>query len=432
MAAVGSPPCTREPIGEGEQVSTFTLTDAAIERALAPDRYVAAPDDFTRQIAAAIEAKPRQSRLSFFIPAAWQRQMPLAVQMLLLLLLLGVLLIGAIAVASLQHTAAVNGNVIVADGAQLLEFDPTTGIRRSLLTGNNRIFGVTRSGDGRLISFWTQTSTVTALEVIDGTGRDRRRLATNVIPSPVGQGQIDVWSPDNKWLAAGVAVDGVQRILVVDIASGDGEIVGPIGATNPLWSPDGRLLAFSYTDGTRSVLAVMQPDGLGFRVVSGDLGGFDVSGANNWSPDGTWVYFGADRNDCRPACNLSMESHIYRARVAAGYSEQLTSHVLSMAPALSPDGTTVAYSDWPSGLGTQNLMLMDADGGNQRLLLASALNDGWSNDGEFLLTEWRPPGAKWELMVLRPDGTDRHTLMAFEFGCPSACAPNLGWGQPRP
>jgi TolB protein len=398
-------------------VSTFTLTDADIEHALAPDRYVAAPDDFTRQIAATIAAKPGRSRLSLLNPVAWQRQMPVGVQMLLLMLLLLVLLVGAVAVASLQHKALVNGNVIVADGAQLLEFDPTTGIRRSLLTGDGRIFGVTRSGDGRLISFWTQTSTVTALEVIDGTGSDRRRLATNVIPSPVGQGQIDVWSPDNKWLAAGVLAGGEKRILLVDIVSGNGEIVGPIGATNPLWSPDGRLLAFSRMRDGRSVLAVMQPDGSGYREVSGDLGDFNVSGANNWSPDGVWVYFGADRNDCRPACDLNTESNIYRARVAAGYSEQLTSQVMSAAPALSPDGTTVAYSDWPSGLGTQNLMLMDADGGNQRLLLESAINDGWSNDGEFLLTEWRPQASTWELMVLRPDGTDRHTLMAFEFGC---------------
>jgi hypothetical protein len=77
-------------------------------------------------------------------------------------------------------------------------------------------------------------------------------------------------------------------------------------------------------------------------------------------------------------------------------------------------------------------MLMDADGANQRLLLASAINDGWSNDGQFLLAEWRPPGAAFELVVLRPDGTDRLTLMTFEGGCPSVCAPNLGWGQPRP
>jgi hypothetical protein len=40
-------------------------------------------------------------------------------------------------------------------------------------------------------------------------------------------------------------------------------------------------------------------------------------------------------------------------------------------------------------------MLMDADGGKQRILLKSALNDGWSNDGQFVLAERRPPTGRW-------------------------------------
>ena len=124
----------------------------------------------------------------------------------------------------------------------------------------------------------------------------------------MGRGQIDVWSSDGLFLAAGVAVDGVQRILVVDVASGSGEIVGPIGAANPLWSPDGQLLAFSYAPDAVSVVAVMRPDGSDPRVVSGDLGVFNATGVNNWSPDGVWLYFGAERNGFA-------ETHIDRANV---------------------------------------------------------------------------------------------------------------------
>jgi Tol biopolymer transport system component len=318
-----------------------------------------------------------------------------------------------------------NGDVVVASGAELLAIDPQTGASHSLLTTDGTVFGVSRSDDGQFIAFWTDTGEGTTLEVMDRTGGNRRLIATNVIPSPVGQGQIDVWSNDRRFLAAGVQVDGEAKILVVDIASGDGAIIGPPGAANPLWSPDGRLLAFSYPIGLRTVLAVMGPDGSGVRTISGDLGDRNASGTNNFSPDGAWVYFGAERG------NFS-ESNIYRANVDAGYSEQLTFNIVSAAPALSPDGTTVAYSDWPGGRGTQNLMLMDADGSNQRLLLASTINLGWSNDGQFVLAEWRPPGRAFELVVLRPDGSDRQTLMTFEGGCVSACAPSLGWGQPRP
>ena len=405
-------------------MSRFTLTDAAIERALAPGFDVAAPADFTEQISIAIAAQPRRSRLWLLNPAAWSRQSPLMTQMILLLLLLA-LLIGAVAVASLPRKAFANGDVIVASGAELLEVDPETGVSRSLLTGEGDIFGVTRSDDGQLISFWTETPAEgTTLEVSDATGGERRRLAENVIPRPVGEGQIDVWSPDRRSLAAGVLVDGQQRILLVDIPSGSGEFIGPIGAANPLWSPDGQLLAFSLEREGHSVLAVMHPDGSGLRVVSGDLTGFNV-GANNWSPDGVWVYFGAERNNFN-------ESHIYRAHVEESYSEQLTFDLVTAAPALSPDGTKVAYSEWERGVGIQNLNIMDADGGNQRRLLDTALNYGWSNDGQFLLAEWRPAGNAFELLILRPDGTGRRTLMTFAGGCVTACAPSLGWGQPRP
>jgi hypothetical protein len=406
-------------------VSTFTLTDAAIERALTPDRNVAAPADFTQRIAIAIAPKPRQSRLWVLNPAAWPRQAPLMKQLLLLLLLLA-LLVGAVALALQPRKAFANGDVIVASGAQLLEVDPETGASRTLLSGEGEIFGVTRSGDGQLISFWTKTLTAgTSLEIVSAGGLDSRRVATNLSPSPIGQGQIDVWSPDRKWLAAGVISGYESRILLVDVASGDGQLIGPTGAGNPLWSPDGQLLAFSYTPEHVSVVAVMRPDGSGLRVVSGDLGVFNASGVNNWSPDGAWLYFGAERNNFN-------ESHIYRANVEEGYSEQLTFDLVTAAPALSPDGTQVAYSEWERGVGIQNLNIMDADGGNQRLLLESTLNLGWSNDSQFLLAEWRPPGANYELVVLRPDGTDRRTLMTFEGGCFSACVENIGWGQPRP
>lgn len=425
MAAFGSSQRTREATGEGEQMNAFTLTDAAIERALKPGLDVAAPTDFTERIVIAVAEKPRQSRRWLLNPAAWQRQAPLAAQMLLLLLLLMVLFVGAVAVASLQHRGSSNGHVIIASGTELLDVDPATGVTSTLVTGMGNLFGVTRSGDGRLISFWTSTIDGVVLEIVDENGGDVRRVAANVIPIPVGQGQIDVWSPDGRSLAAGVQAGGEAKLLIVDNATGNGELIGPAGAGNPLWSPDGQLIAFSYVRDGRSVLAVIHPDGTGLRDISGDLGGLDASGTNNWSPDGVWVYYGAERNDFG-------ESHIYRARVDAGYSEQLTFDRTSAAPALSPDGTMVVYVDWSGGLGTQGLWIMDADGGNQRLLLADALNDGWSNDSQFVLAEWRPPSEAYELLILRPDGTDRRTLMTFDGGCVAACVQDVGWGQPRP
>ncbi|MEO6350840.1 MAG: hypothetical protein ABIP53_09325 [Candidatus Limnocylindrales bacterium] len=406
-------------------MSTFMLTDAAIERALAPDLDVAAPDDFTKQIAQAIALKPRQSRLWVLIPAAWPRHMTLAARMMLLMLLLIVLLVGAVAVASLQHRAAANGHVIVARATEIVDVDPETGVSSILVTNRGYLFGVARSGDGSLISYWTSTIDGTTLEIVSENGDAVRQVATNVIPKPVGQGQIDVWSPNGRSLAAGVKVGGQARILLVDISSGDGELIGPVGAENPLWSPDGQWLAFSHIRDGRSVLSVMHADGTGPRDISGDLGDLDGSGTNNWSPDGAWIYFGAERDGFE-------ESHIYRARFDANQAEQLTFDQTSAGPALSPDGTLVVYNRWGGEFGTNGLWIMDADGGNQHLLLADGNDDGWSNDGQFVLSEWRPPKGPYELVTIRPDGSDKQTLMTFPERCVSLCAHDLAWGQPRP
>jgi len=189
-------------------MNAFRLTDAAIERALTPGLDVAAPADFTERIAKAIAPGTRRSRLALITAIGWRRQTGLVTQLVLLLLLLLVLLVGAIAAASLPRRPLSNGDIIVASGAQLLDVNPVTGTSLTLATGASDLFGVTRSDDGSLISFWTSTVDGTTLEIIGGTGSDRRPVATNVVPRPVGQGQIDVWSPDHRSLAAGVLAEG--------------------------------------------------------------------------------------------------------------------------------------------------------------------------------------------------------------------------------
>jgi hypothetical protein len=406
-------------------MTTFVLTDRAIERALGPGLDVAAPADFMSQVRTRVAAQPRRSGWWLYNPTSWPRTLPAVAQLLLLALLLLALLIGAAAIASLPRRGLGNGHLVVAAGTELLDIDPETGTSRTVVSASDKIFGVTRSADGSLISFWTNTPDGTVLEIVGATGGNRRPVAANVVPRPVGLGQIDVWSPDGRFLAAGVKYGGEDRILLIDVASGDGELIGPAGARNPLWSPDGQWVAFSHLREGRTVLAVMHPDGLGYRAISGDMGGFDASGANNWSPDSVWVYFGGERFSFA-------ESHIFRARFDAAFSEQLTFDRLEAAPALSPDGTMVAYSYWTDGQGTQSLHVMDADGANDRIVLRQALNDGWSNDGQYLLAEWRPSGAPFELLLIRPDGTDRRTLLTMEGRCTKACWPDLGWGQPRP
>ena len=78
-------------------------------------------------------------------------------------------------------------------------------------------------------------------------------------------GCIDTWSPDSRYLATEVTVDDSSRILVADSATGTGRLVTPDGvvAHCPLWSPDGRWIAFAEeaTLWADRILAVIRADG---------------------------------------------------------------------------------------------------------------------------------------------------------------------------
>ncbi len=67
----------------------------------------------------------------------------------------------------------------------------------------------------------------------------------------------------------------------------------PADDTTPVWSPDGRLIAFTSTRDGKAQIYVMDADGSELRRVS--------DGASNdfsptWSPDGNWIAFASNRD----------------------------------------------------------------------------------------------------------------------------------------
>jgi Tol biopolymer transport system component len=102
------------------------------------------------------------------------------------------------------------------------------------------------------------------LWVVRPNGSHRHRVATDV-------GGF-AWSPDSRRLA----VSGYTRNLAVIGVDGRGlrrlRVPSTVGAT-PSWSPDGRLIAFSGSDGGASQLFVVGRDGKGLRQLTSDCGG---------------------------------------------------------------------------------------------------------------------------------------------------------------
>ncbi|MEK6410935.1 MAG: S9 family peptidase [Acidobacteriota bacterium] len=133
------------------------------------------------------------------------------------------------------------------------------------------------------------------------------------------------WSPDSKRVAFSAAKDpdlsssGTSDIFVLNV--GDKamkrivETKGPDG--NPLWSPDGRQIAYQTANGrefffyTNSYIAVIPAEGGAPRVLTES---FDESpGLVEWSPDG--IYFGSAQKTA---------SHLFRLNPATKAIEQVS------------------------------------------------------------------------------------------------------------
>jgi len=347
---------------------------------------------------------------------------PRGVLVAVLGLLLLALLAGLIALAgAINHRPIANGSLILALHGQLRVIDPEHGSTRVIGPPGEQATQVSRSPDGQLVAYWRPDPAGDQLMLMGIDGGNRHRVAANVaITAGPGPGQ---WSPDSRFIAVEVKFEGASRILVVDVETGAGRFVTPVASSAhwPLWSPDGRWIAFRRdTDPYTRVLSIIRVDGSEMRDVSGHLdAGVQVDGANSWSPDGRWIYFPAD-------------PWVFRTNVATATSTRLTwEHYQAAAPALSPDGMLLAYiistpSNW-------DLYVANSDGTGAHRVLNDASDNGWSADGRFVLSRWIPSDQPGGLALVSPDGSGYRLVVPAEQACPdrtTGC--DVDWGQPRP
>ena len=140
---------------------------------------------------------------------------------------------------------------------------------------------------------------------------------------------------------------------------------------SPVWSPDGRRIAFdSDRDGNWEVY-VMNADGSGVTRLTGNDA---VDGSPSWSPDGRRIAFDSKRDGNR---------EIYVMNADGSSVTRLTHNPADDGyPSWSPDGRRIAFDSKRDG--NREIYVMNADGSGVTRLTYNGANDlfpDWSPDG---------------------------------------------------
>lgn len=123
------------------------------------------------------------------------------------------------------------------------------------------------------------------------------------------------WSRDSRRLVYRVRVGRRDlgpfgQLGILDVRSGSRRRLR-LGqpATDPTWSPSGRLIAAATSKG----IAVFTPSGRGLRVLTH---GGARDHAPTWSPDGRWIAFSHQRGSCQ--AHAVCEKYLYVVRATGG------------------------------------------------------------------------------------------------------------------
>jgi len=209
------------------------------------------------------------------------------------------------------------------------------------------------------------------------------------------------------------AQGGVARLLVTD----------PATESRPLWSPDGKRLAFtSNRGGTTNIYVLTLATGQVERLTWADVN----EQLDGWSRDGKWIYFTSGIND------VTRLGDVFRVSSAGGTPLEVSRerYLNEFQSAPSPDGKSVAlvakgissgqwWRNGSSHIDQSELWLKPvADGAPHKRLLPSGARNAWpmwSRDGGAIYFMSDRGGAEnlWRLPL---NGGEAQQLTRFTAG----------------
>lgn len=266
--------------------------------------------------------------------------------------------------------------------------------------------------------------------------KSRNPLSEEAVSKTTWIEEFDV-SPDGAQVAFKSARNGNYNIWVQPVTGGEPRLLTdfkpPYRAKNPVWSPDGKTIAFqvdqhlkyqSEVDDVYVVAAAggiprnltntswssessiaWSPDGRSIAFASSGLGGggivsVDVStgrfkqisatgGADlQWSPDGRWLVYASNRVRDN---TFYFNADVYIVDAQGGTDRLLTTNSQGFKdrdPAWSPDSRKVAFISDRSGF--DNVMVVDVATGSTSTLTDTRFdhaNPTWSPDGRSIAFE---------------------------------------------
>jgi len=185
-------------------------------------------------------------------------------------------------------------------------------------------------------------------------------------------------SPQGDRIALQIAPTGVTDIWVLDLARGVRTRLtfGPVSNTFPVWSPDGKWIAYTSDRNGHSMIFRKPSDGSGAEELL--LTDEQLASPSDWSRDGRTLLYSRGLSGNRKIWALPLEGERKPWLVVSqGSNSQSNGH-------LSPDGHWLAYASNESGTAGVYVAAFRSGQGKWQVSTDEGSQPRWSSDGKEL------------------------------------------------
>ena len=293
--------------------------------------------------------------------------------------------------------------VSMVDGdPEIVVVDTKTGEATPITDNGSRDLHPRWSPDGKKIVYTSDQAGDMEINVVDPDGKSITRLTHNG-----GDDRSPRWSPDGKRLAFISEQEGAPEVYLMSATGGRATKITSNGAEDILgdWSPNGEWLVY-YSKGTMDErgLWLRNPDGVNLvRLTTGK----DRDPV--WSPDGKHIAFvrwdggNADLFVLRKLADGTWQDGIEVTRLTQHEADDIS-------PNWSPDARSIVFVSFRDG--SAEIYSMRVDGSKQRRLTNNTADDltpDWSSDGKRIAFVSSLYGQS-EIFVMNADGSQQRRL----------------------